>query len=654
MAGTASISGVVSGMKTDEIIAKLMELAQAPVQRMQVRKAALTSQLTAWQVMNTRVLALKLKANTLANPSAFQAKTVTSSDTDILTATATASASAGTYFLKVSQLALAHQEISTGYDDIDTTTVGTGAISITVGSGTPTSITIDSSNNTLEGVRDAINKAESGVTASIINDGSGDPYKLVVTSNTSGTSGAVTIDAGTTTLDFSGTDLQPAQNASITLGSGAGAITVSKESNTVTDLIPGVTLNLQDYDATKTITLTVSNNTSGIKQNITDFVTQYNNLVDFFNTQSNYDAETNTAGTLFGDTYLRTIQSDLVSKMSNPVSGLSQSLQTLSQIGISLGMDGKLSINETELDAALTDNMASVKRIFATVGEASNTNVTYLSSTASTKSSSTSGYAINVTAMPTQAWVESGVAQLDVLECNENLTINGIDILVTASMTQDQVVDKINEYETQTGVTASKVEEYDGFHLKLTANAYGSSGHISAISHDFNGAYELSTGIGADLITETDPTGYWDTGTGASGTNIEGTINGEAATGSNGWTLTGNTGNANTEGLKVKVMATGIGSYGSIAFTRGVGGLVSDYAASITDLTTGLVTSAQTSIRNQIADFDDDIADLEERLAAQENRLIEQFSAMESALSKLQSQSTFLTGQIAQMQNNWN
>lgn len=500
MAGTTSINGVVSGLDTESIINKLMELERTPITRLQVKRASLNTKLSAWQEANTRMLALKTKADTLAQGSTFEAKSFTSDDDDILKGSATYSALAGTYYIKVNQLARAHQLKTDGYADTNITQVGTGTVTITVGEGAPKEITIDSSNNTLTGLRDAINRANAGVQATIINDGSEtNPYRLVIASNTSGTSGEVAIDStltGGTSPTFS--TMQAAQDASVTLGEGTGEITVTKSTNTITDLIPGVTLNLQKADLTKTVAVTIQNDNTSLKTGIQDFVNQYNNLMDYINQQFKYDTTTNAAGTLFADSSLQAILSDLTNKLFSPVSGLSQTINVLSQVGItSATSDNKLTINETDLDEALASSASDIRHLFATAGEATNSSVTYVSSTANTKISGEGGYAIEITAVATQSTMAAAIAQTDALAQDEELTLNGTTIELTAGMTPSQVLAKINEYTSTTGVIATRTTE--GY-LTLTSAQYGSTRKIMATS-DVQGAGSSGIGTAQTRVT---------------------------------------------------------------------------------------------------------------------------------------------------------
>ncbi|MDO8585749.1 MAG: flagellar filament capping protein FliD [Armatimonadota bacterium] len=629
MPGMTSISGVISGLKTDEIIAKLMQLERMPITRLQAKKASLDEKLKAWQDANTRILALKTKSDALAFSVGFMAKSFSSSDETVVRGSTTTGAEAGVYYVTVNALARAHQQKSVGFADTTNTRVGTGTIGITVGSGTATTIDIDDSNNTLAGLRDAINRSGAGVNATIVSDGSAtEPYRLVVTSKTSGTAGAVTLDtsnlSGGTALGF--TTMQDARDASVTIGEGAGALTVTRATNEITGLIPGVTLNLQSADPTKTVAINIQSDKTAVKQAIKDLIDQYNNLVDFINQQFKYNTATNSGGTLFGDFQLQMIQSDIVGKMFSPVSGLSGSIVVLSQIGITTSTDNKLTINETDLDSALAENLDGVMRLFAASATATDSAVSYVSSTSKTVVSGTEGYAVEVTAAATQAVLTAGEAQTGNLAQDETVTINGTAILLTQNMTPAEVVAKINEQSSLTSVIASRVGDY----LTLTHVGYGSARTIVASSSVSSGG----TGLGSAQSTL------------IAGADIAGTINGEAGTGA-GQILTGASGNATTDGLQLRITASAPGSYGTVAFTKGLASDLSDYLTFVTAAGTGTVKTAQTNIETTMRDITDYIAVLEERVSRKEDRLVRQFAAMESALSKLQGQGNYLASQIA-------
>lgn len=644
----ASIGGVVSGLDTENIISELMEIEKRPLTALEDKQTTYEAKLSAWQQLNTRTLAVQTAALNLVDGTAFMAKSFTSSDETIISGSASASAAAGTYYVTVNSLAKTNQIYSQGYADLTTTSVGEGTFSIQVGSGEQTDITIDSSNNTLAGLRDAINNSDAGVTATIINDGTtGSPYRLLLTSNTSGTVGQITTTStlsGGTSPAF--TTLQAAQDASITLGEGAGAITVTKSSNTITDLIPGVTLNLKKTNVGQTVTLDIASDTTAVKESINNFVTQYNNLMTYINTQNKYYAETETGGTLLGDYSLQMLRTDLRTKITSSVSGISSGLTLLSQIGITCGSDNLLTVDETKLDEALATNLNQVKKLFAANAEVSDARVSYISSNDKTQTSPTGGYAIVVTTAPTKASITAGTALAETLAQDETLNINGTAISLTSGMTQTEVLAAINGRSSETGVEASST----GGYLTLTRVNYGTTGTIEVIS-DISNSLANTTGIGNVQVTELSPGGESGTGTGAEGIDIQGTINGEACTGT-GQILVGNEGNATTEGLKISVTASAPGSYGTISLTKGISKTMYDFSTSVIG-ENGIIATATESYQARIERLDEDIERLEEKIAAKELYYNKQFAAMESALGLLQSQGDYLSQQIANLSDNW-
>lgn len=650
MAGTSSVGGLASGLDTNSIISQLIELERIPITNLETRKTKLNAKLSAWQEANTRILALKDKMTALSLGTSFNARTLTSSDETIVKGTVTSSAEVGTYYVTVNSVARSHQ-IRTdgdGYTDTTATRLGTGTLSISVGTGAAKNITVDDSNNTLTGLRDAINRSGAGVKATIVNDGTTDtPYHLVLTSNTGGSAGQITIGS-TGTIPTFNTVVQTAENASVTMGEGAGAITVQSSTNEVAGLIPGVTLNLQSKDIAKTVAVTVGEDTAPANQAIKDFVTQYNNLVDFIDKQFKFDANTKATGTLFGDASLRAIQADLNNKLFGKPEGLNQDICLLSQLGITTSVgSNKLTIDETKLGEALSDHLGEVKGLFTTIGDATSSSVSLISATDKTIANGAT-YAVEITAVATQARVTAGVAQTEALLTDEQLTINGQTIDLTAGMTQDQVISEINESSTTTGIVASRTDingQGVGNYLTLTRTAHGSAQTISGISTVSNGSTATS-GFGNVLVTLTSTGGEAGTGTGAVGIDVAGTINGEAATGI-GQTLTGNSGNANTDGLKLRITASAPGSYGTITVTKGIGTQMAEYLDFVTWTGTGAVKTSQSSLQSMIDDIAKTIVTMESRVASKKERLVVQFAQMESALARLQSQSSQLASQIA-------
>jgi len=239
------------------------------------------------------------------------------------------------------------------------------------------------------------------------------------------------------------------------------------------------------------------------------------------------------------------------------------------------------------------------------------------------------------------------VAQTGALAADEVLTINGTSVNLTAGMTLDQVVSAINAKSSTTGVTASATGangEGTGQYLTLTSLSYGSLSTVSAVSSQ--SAYAGSTGIGTVTVTQANPAGESGSGTGASGQDVQGTINGEPATGS-GQVLTGQDGNPNTAGLRLLVTAQTTGDHGVVNVTRGIADAVDQLLAFVTDTTNGPVQTAQDGLNAQIEDVKREIEEMQERIDAATERLRKKFTDMEAALGKLQSQGNYLSAQIA-------
>ncbi len=660
MPGMMSIGGIASGLKTDEIISKIMEYARQPQTKMQADKAEASKRLTVWQDLNTRVLALRLKADAVADAADFQSMNVSSSNEDILTASASTGAAPGSYFIKVISRAQSHQIASqaggfTSVNDI----VGTGDVTITMADSTSIKVTLDASNDTLSGLRDAINKANQGVKATIINSGtSASPdYRLVLTSTKSGTANAMTavntagLSGGTApTFDLLN-PVQAAADAVLEIGEGLGKITVTKDSNTITDLIPGLTLNVASYDASQTIRLDVTRNTQAIRTAIEAFVSQYNDLADAIGTQFDYDTETGESGTLMGDYQLQAVQMEIEAALTGTVVGLTGEYTSLSELGITQDPTGHLVIDDAQLSDALDTYPEDVARLFDAGLDTSSSYISFIGASSDTKPSGTAGWSVEITQAARRAQVTAGVDFVGTLDADERLTINGTAVELDSGMDIDAVVAEINKASSKTGVMALKTGADgtdEGNYITFRRTQYGSSYSITVVS-DRSLSSGVTTGVGISAITPSVPEGESGAGQGMPGLDVAGTINGEAATG-NGQMLSLNskTSTNAAKGLSILCTATGPMAATKVIYTRGIGAALRDLLSNMTS-TTGAITTAQNGINDQISDLDKSIADMETRLADQEARLYNQFNSMEAQLAKLQSQGNYLASQFAAM-----
>ncbi|MHB9108492.1 MAG: flagellar filament capping protein FliD [Armatimonadota bacterium] len=645
MAGLMSVSGLASGLQTDTILAKLQQVEQAPIVRMQQQQSQLNTKIQAWSALNTRVLAVKEKAAALAKLAQNVSRSVSSSS-DKVTVSATSSAVIGTYTFTVNTLASYHQMTSQSFSDTDVTSVGTGTFSIT-SNGKTTEINVD--HLSLEGLRNAINSSDAGVQAMIVSSGGTNPtYRLVLTTEQLGTEGTMTINS---TLSGGSapmlSTLQAAADTTLTFGSGANAFQVTRSANKITDVITGVTINLSEESVGNTVTLNVSQNVNSIRSAVQDLVTQYNAMLDFMAQQSSYDPDSGATGVLFGEYQMTQIQNELSRLLTGQVSGLPAGMSSVTKIGIGFDEEGKLVLNTEALNKAIEEDVDGVLRLFSATGTAANNSVQFVSSDEHTKSSDLAGYAVNITQAATQAKLvieTTGDGLPAALGQNETLTINGKTVELTAGMTPAQVIAAINAKTDDTGVRASLTGADGngaGNFLSLTRTAYGSAYSLNVVSSV--AADATSTGIGTTALTQA---AAGDGNIGVAGRDVAGTINGKVATGQ-GQLLTSADGDS--KGMKLLITGTTAGDYGNLIFSLGVGARIDSMLEFVTDAEDGSLQQAQDTLQKRIDAMDEDIESMGEAVQRYMDRMRAQFNAMEVALSKLQNQGSQLSNLLAQL-----
>ncbi|MFM0327798.1 flagellar filament capping protein FliD [Caballeronia glebae] len=358
------------------------------------KKTTDNTQLTAVGTLKSVLSLLQSSVTNLANGTALGAFTATT-DGKGITATADTTAVAGSYAVKVNNIASA-QSITSGVFST-TDALGTGSITLSVGDNQST-IKLDGSNNTLSGIVSAINSASDnpGVSATIVNGADGAHLVLRSTSTGVGNDISVQVNAADSTsainklaVSSSTTTTDPAPtaddpNATVTVPkhtvisstsgwtqSSAGVdssltiagTAVTSSSNTVKEAISGVTLNLTADSVGQTQTLTVGQDTGSLKTAITAFVTAYNNFITTAASLTSYDSTASTQGALLGDSMMNTIKNTISSTISAGI-GSGAGKVNLASIGIALQPDGTLSTDDNALSAALTSNSAGVSKLF--------------------------------------------------------------------------------------------------------------------------------------------------------------------------------------------------------------------------------------------------------------------------------------------------
>lgn len=384
----AITSSTQTAFDVPALVSQLMSVERRPIDQLEAKVSSYESKISSYGTLSSLVSTFQSASSTLGTT--LEKLAATPSDADAFTAVADSTAVPGSYSVNVSKLAQAQNLVAAGQasataaiGDGTATTVtfdlgtisggtltdGTYSGATFTASGSTGSITIDSSNNTLEGIRDAINAANLGVSATLVNDGSATPYRLVLTSTSTGASQSMRIttsggDGSIGTLlgyDPEGTQnlnqTQAAQNAALTVN----GIAISSATNTVSEAIQGVTLTLKNTTSTAG-TLAVARDTAAIDSAAASFVDAYNAMASQIKSRFAYGSDTAAGGALAGDGTLRVMQEQLRSIFNTPATG--GTLTALAQVGISMQKDGSLLLDSSALSSALATDFSDVLNLF--------------------------------------------------------------------------------------------------------------------------------------------------------------------------------------------------------------------------------------------------------------------------------------------------
>ena len=347
-----NIGGLMSGLDTNSIIDGLIDAERIPINQLRARRSQFSAKDTAWQEVATRFSAIRTALNAIDSTSDLDGfVTATSSNDAVLSASATGTAAVGSVTLTVDRLATTHRVASTTAFTDASDLVGAGDFTVTIG-GTDHTVTADAS-TTLSDLAGLINGLDAGVTATVVNlDGASS--KLLISSDESGAEAAFSTSSTIATL--SSTDVvEQGVDAQVTIGSGAGALVLERGSNTITDLVDGVTITLADVSATP-VTITVDRDTDSTVDAVTALMDEINTTLGKLGTLTAYNADAATGGALVGDSTARGLMIDLRSALSGTVNTGASEFAVASSIGISLTSTGTLEIDADALRDALETN----------------------------------------------------------------------------------------------------------------------------------------------------------------------------------------------------------------------------------------------------------------------------------------------------------
>ena len=377
---TITAAGTGSGIDIENIITKLVEAESVPIQqRLALRETGIQAEISAFGSLKSALSDFRKTLTDLSSLQNLAARAATSSNPESFTVSATSSASVGSSQIEIVNLASAHKMVSSANFTGADAAVGAGTLNIAVGSESFDVTIVGGQNNTLAGIRDAINNSESnlGVTASIltVSDGMGGTVsKLVLSADDTGAANAITVSVSGDS-DGNDTDnvgLSSFLNANMDQkGTAQDALIrvdgydVTSSSNTFENVIQGVTLTAIEANPGVNENLNVSIDKTAIKTNLTTFVENFNALAETIKFLTKYDPEANEAGLLTGDSTVRSIENQIRRMITGTVEGVDGAFNSLVSLGITTQRDGTLKLDSAKLDTALNNNFDDVAKLLA-------------------------------------------------------------------------------------------------------------------------------------------------------------------------------------------------------------------------------------------------------------------------------------------------
>jgi len=446
------------------------------------------------------------------------------------------------------------------------------------------------------------------------------------------------------TIDVFNPTLQDAKDAVIEVGT----LTISKSSNTISDVIQGVTLNLLQAGAsTDTIDVTVSVDTSGIKGQIDSFISAYNSAIGYLHTQLSFDPEstgTATAQPLLGDSTAILLNRQLKNIIGSIVPGSSSGLNSLAQLGVSTDTDtSEISLDSSKFDAALTASLTDVTRLFIGIGVPTNSQIDFVSKTDDTDPGS---YGVVVNTVPTRS------------------TVLGANIVPTVGITDAEIISVsffINATSTTSTPTTAQITAAAGSKINdiinalnsefatkgLAVSASNSSGSIQIRADEYGDDFKIQ--VLTNAASPTNQSGFSDTLTENTGIDIAGTINGFKAN-AKGAVLTSGSGFAD-DGLSIRAEVSTTGNFGNITVSSGVADRMAALIARIVDTSNGTIKIRQDGIADSVEDIEEQIERKSILVAAFEQRTLQQFQRLEILLGQFQTQGNVLTAGLSSIAN---
>lgn len=677
MAGISSL-GIGSGIDIASLVSQLVAAERAPVEsRLNRNEMEVQTRLSAYGSLKSVLGTFREKVAALTDIDAFAEMKASSSDAEAVGISAAAGAPVGSFDISVSNLAQAQSVASRPFDST-TAAVGSGTLSFRFGavtvedvSGAVTGFTqnaerpvatvaIPADATSLEAVRDAVNEADIGVRASIIDDGSGE--RLVFDAEDSGAANGFIVEvadddgndtdaAGLSQLAFN----QDAASLERTRAGEDAAFTVNgldivRTSNEISDAIEGVTLDLKQ-ETESPVDIEITRDTGAVRGKIEDFVDAYNEYRKQIDALTGYNPETQQGGALQGSAVIRSLNNNIRQLTTRVVDVLDgRAVRSLADLGILSTREGSLEIDDAKLDEALEKHFDEVGALFASTGLVDGNGFEYLGSNGTT---SPGDYDVAITQVAEQAAIQgaalgsapSGANPLTIDAGNDELVLE-IDGEQTGSIRIAQ-----GDYTSGDALAAELQARINGDHnlqdkgitvtisyddasnrFEIASSRYGSESKVEIVSVDTDTAATIGFSAG-----QTD-----------TGQDVAGTIDGRTA-GGVGQVLTVADGDGDAEGLRLRVFAETTGDLGSVTFSRGITAALDDALGNLLE-SDGVLASTTESLEKRLDRIASERIDLDRRMGQVERRYTADFIAMDQLVAQLNRTSSFLGTQLASLE----
>jgi len=666
---TAANSG--SGLDVRNLVDQLVAAEGSPVSsRLDQKEVKVQEGLTAMGTFKGALLDFQSSLAPLRKTDAFKAINATSSNDEIFTVSATENAAIGSYELEISQLAQSQKLKSAAFES-EIENIGSGTITIEFGevnsaantfnlnASTPsTQIEIEEGNGSLRDIQLAINAADIGAKASIINDGTG--YRLIINAEKTGSENSLRVsvdDHDEESRDLLGlsflaynpvaaadqeSGIAPGKNLEIINDAknavfSIDGISISNATNTISDNIPGVTLQLNKTTTEGFESFNIDKDISGVKQSIESFVDNYNELIGIANSLTGYNAETKQAGPLSGDASIRGIVNQTRRLLSSSLNDINKHLTSLSAIGIDSNLDGALRVDNTKLESALTEYPDEIAHLFSAAVTSSDPRMKVVSDKVpavngiydmSIESLPTSGFYVGQTLSDypdeitgfarTFSMIIDGTTTSELKMEPQEFT-SGKDF---AAALQRVINSDVHLQSEGKSVTV----DYINNTLKITSNSVGSQSNVGVKSMS-RYLYFLA-GM---------PMGH-----GQQGTDLTAKVGSSTITGvGNKLNLEGD-----LSGIVLEMSGTNIGKRGDLTVTNGIASTLDNLMNSFLE-DDGLVDARIDGYNAKIKSIDKQRDDLVRKLEVSEQRYLKQFSNLDAMLGKMRATSSFLSEKLS-------